>query len=72
MSAAATPFALPDARLAAVLAEGAPYGMDEALRLAHAGPDAVRFDKLAPEDVAAVVRALAPMPRRPLVAATAG
>lgn len=44
--------------------------VDEALRLAHAGADAVQLDKPPPEDVLAVVRALAPMPRRPLVAAT--
>jgi molybdenum transport protein len=46
--------------------------VDEALRLAHAGADAVQLDKMPPEDVAAVVRALAAMPRRPLIAATGG
>lgn len=46
--------------------------VDEALRFAHAGVDAVRLDKLPPDDAAAVVRALASMPRRPLVAATRG
>ena len=46
--------------------------MDEALQFAHAGVDAVQLDKLPPEDVAAVVRALAAMPCRPLVAATGG
>jgi molybdenum transport protein len=46
--------------------------VDDALRLAHAGVDAVQLDKLPPEDVAAVVQALASMPRRPLLAATGG
>ena len=46
--------------------------VDEALQFAHAGVDALQLDKLPPEDVAAVVRALAEMPRRPLIAATGG
>lgn len=46
--------------------------VDAALQFAHAGVDTLQLDKLPPEDVAAVVRALADMPRRPLVAATGG
>ena len=46
--------------------------LDEALRLAHAGVDAVQLDRLPPEDVAEVARAVETMPRRPLVVATGG
>jgi len=47
-------------------------GVDVALQFAHAGVDTLQLDKLPPEDVAAVMRSLADMPRRPLVAATGG
>ena len=46
--------------------------IDLALQLAHAGVDTLQLDKLPPEDVAAVVQALAGMPRCPLVVATGG
>jgi len=46
--------------------------VDAALQLAHAGVDTLQLDKLPPEDVARVVRAIAGMPRRPLIAATGG
>lgn len=46
--------------------------VDEALQFAHAGVDVLQLDKLPPEDIAAVIRALVEQPRRPLVAATGG
>src|SRR5262245_49159123 len=54
----------PERRLAA---EGA--NVDEAVMLAEAGAEIVQVDKMSPEQVAAVSRALAKMPRRPLLAA---
>ena len=46
--------------------------VDDALRFAYAGVDEVQLGKPPPEDVAAVVRALATMTRRPLLAAIGG
>ncbi|WP_149537341.1 ModD protein [Siccirubricoccus phaeus] len=47
-------------------------GIDLALQFAHAGVDTLQLDKLPPEDVAAVARAISGMPRRPLLVATGG
>ena len=46
--------------------------VDEVVLFAGAGVDCVQIDKLAPEQVAEAVRAIAALPRRPLVAATGG
>lgn len=46
--------------------------VDEAIRLAAAGVDSVQLDKLAPEQVAEVVRGIAGLPRRPMIAAAGG
>lgn len=46
--------------------------VDEAAWFAGAGVDSVQLDKLAPEQVAEVVRALAGLKRRPLVAVAGG
>ncbi|MCO6416723.1 ModD protein [Siccirubricoccus sp. KC 17139] len=46
--------------------------IDLALQFAHAGVDTLQLDKLPPEDVGAVARALSGMARRPLLVATGG
>lgn len=46
--------------------------VDEAVWFAGAGVDTVQLDKLAPEQVAEVVRAVAGLPRRPLIAVAGG
>ncbi|MBR0682941.1 ModD protein [Roseomonas eburnea] len=46
--------------------------VDEAVWFAGAGVDCVQLDKLTPEQVAEAVRAIAGLPRRPLIAVTGG
>ncbi|MBW6401126.1 ModD protein [Roseomonas sp. HJA6] len=46
--------------------------VDEAAQFAAAGVDAVQLDKLTPEQVAEAVRAIARLPRRPLIAVAGG
>jgi molybdenum transport protein len=46
--------------------------VDEAVWFAGAGVDTVQLDKLAPEQVAEVVRGVAGLPRRPLIAVAGG
>jgi molybdenum transport protein len=46
--------------------------VDEALWFAAAGVDAVQLDKLSPEQVAETVRAMATLPKRPLLAVAGG
>lgn len=46
--------------------------VDEAAQFAAAGVDAVQLDKLTPEQVAEVVRAIARLPKRPLIAVAGG
>ncbi|MBR0652763.1 ModD protein [Roseomonas terrae] len=46
--------------------------VDEAMWFAAAGIDAVQLDKLSPEQVAEAVRAMATLPRRPLVIVAGG
>jgi molybdenum transport protein len=46
--------------------------VDEAVWFAGAGVDSLQLDKLAPEQVAEAVRAIAELPRRPLVAVAGG
>lgn len=46
--------------------------VDEAVLLAHSGADCVQLDRMAPQQVAEAVRAIAALDRRPPVAATGG
>ncbi|MDB5416456.1 MAG: ModD protein [Rubritepida sp.] len=46
--------------------------VDDAVWFASAGVDCVQIDKLSPEQVAEAIRAMANMPRRPMIAATGG
>lgn len=46
--------------------------VDEAVQMAHAGVDMVQCDKMTPDQLAEVLRALGSHPSRPLIAATGG
>lgn len=46
--------------------------VDEAVLLAHSGADCIQLDRLAPEQVADAVRAIAALDRRPTLAAAGG
>jgi molybdenum transport protein len=49
-----------------------PESVDEAVWFAGAGIDSLQLDKLAPEQVADAVRAIADLPRRPLIVVAGG
>ncbi|WP_160000220.1 ModD protein [Roseomonas sp. 18066] len=46
--------------------------VDQAVQMAHAGVDMVQCDKMTPDQLAEVIRALSSHPSRPLIAATGG